>query len=267
LPACPTDPESTEFASEGELTAVESGRATLVPLDDTPVAATHIPATYAEADVRLRLNSVAENVMTLGPAPATVIWCQGCSIGCVGCMSPETWSSTGGVLARVLDVAAWLPTTSSQYLTLAGGEPTEQAQGLNALLDCLTAEWIVTMYSGRTLAELKSDRRPGVSELLNRADLAITGPYRRELHAPLRWRGSSNQELVNISGRIELPDVDAPAGVEVRLRRGGIEFLGVPPQPDFDRQVRAASSALGAELQSSSDPASFPFPVTDPSEA
>ena len=215
----------------------------------------------------LRLNSFATDVPTLGPPPATVLWTQGCSILCAGCMSPDTLNHRGGVLADVEDIATWLPSTSSRNLVLSGGEPSEQAHAIHALLDRLDGEWIVTLFSGRDLDDLLADADPEVSRLVRRVDLAITGPYRRELHASLLWRGSSNQALINVSGRVQLPEVDESAGVVVQLRGVAINAaIGVPPAPDFVQHLRTAAASHGAALVPVSEPPTFPFPVIYPKE-
>ncbi len=176
-------------------------------------------------------------------------------------MSPETWDPAGGVRARVGDVASWVSAADARHVTLAGGEPSEQPEATHALLDCLDPSLRVTLYSGRTREGLEADSRTAVRDLLCRVDLAVLGPYRRDLHAPLLWRGSTNQEIVNISGRVQVPDVDLPAGVMVRLRPRGVELIGVPPEPGAVGRVRSFAAELGADLDTSEEPLSFPFPV------
>ncbi len=215
----------------------------------------------------LRLNSVATDVITLGPPPATVLWTQGCRVLCSGCMSPGTLSHRGGVLADVDDIATWLSSTSSRNLVLSGGEPSEQAHTVHALLDRLDDAWIVTLFSGRDLDDLHADADHDVQRLARRVDLVITGPYRRDLHASLLWRGSSNQALINVSGRVQLPEVDESAGVVVQLRGVALEAaIGVPPAPDFAERLRTAAARHGAELVPVSEAPTFPFPVIHPKE-
>ncbi|MEI7546436.1 MAG: 4Fe-4S cluster-binding domain-containing protein [Actinomycetota bacterium] len=215
----------------------------------------------------LRLNSLATNVTTLGPPPATVLWTQGCRIACSGCMSPGTFSHRGGVLADVDDIATWLSSTNSYSLVLSGGEPSEQAPAVNALLDLLPDEWIVTLYSGRDLDDLLDDADPDVPRLARRVDLAITGPYRHDLHASLLWRASSNQALINVSGRVQLPEVDESAGVVIRLRESALDVaIGVPPAPGFEQHLRTAAARHGVALLPVSEPPTFPFPVIYPKE-
>ncbi|MEK7422695.1 MAG: 4Fe-4S cluster-binding domain-containing protein [Actinomycetota bacterium] len=215
----------------------------------------------------LRLNSIATDVTTLGPPPATVLWTQGCRILCPGCMSLDTLSHRGGVLASGDDIATWLSSTSSRNLVLSGGEPSEQSLAVHALLDRLDHDWTVTLFSGRDLDDLLHDVDPYVPRLVRRVDLAITGPYRRDRHASLLWRGSSNQALINVSGRVQLPEVDESVGVVVQLRGGALDAaIGVPPAPDFAQHLRTAAARHGVALVSASEPPTFPFPVIHPKE-
>lgn len=175
-------------------------------------------------------------------------------------MSRDTWSTTGGAVANVDDVVAWLERLPHRSLVLSGGEPTEQAHALNALLDRLTADWLVTLYSGSDWEELSTTPDIGIAELIGRVDLAIVGPYRRELHADLLWRGSSNQRIVDLSGRVDIPTDDRSAGVVVELRRDGVVAIGVPRGADFDRVLRRELATAGIALGSTSR-STFPFPV------
>ena len=212
----------------------------------------------------LRLNSVAAGVGNLGPSPAAVLWCQGCEHRpCRQCMSPETWNPAAGAGADVVDVARWLDTTASRFLTVSGGEPFEQAAGLNGLLRLLGDEWIVTVYTGFDLAPLRAGAEPEVAALLGRVDLLIAGPYVPERHAPLLWRGSDNQQIHNLTGRAPVPRHDVTAGVTVQLTEAGIEAIGVPPAPGFLPILRAQARQRGIRLRRSDAPRTFPFPVQE----
>lgn len=43
----------------------------------------------------IRLSRLHFPVTALGPGERLGIWFQGCSLGCQGCISPDTWPSTG----------------------------------------------------------------------------------------------------------------------------------------------------------------------------
>lgn len=226
----------------------------------------------------IRLHSVDPHVTTLGPPPAAGIWVQGCDIGCRDCTSRSTWESLGGAHAEVADVAGWLSATGRSNLTLSGGEPMDQAEVLAELIDAirLGQDWVVTCYSGYRLEALQVDHRPGSAALLERIDLLIDGPYLAQQHAPLRWRGSRNQRLHSLTGRVEVPDDpidDVAVGVEVVLVGGeGFELIGVPPVPRMAERFAEALDRNETPVEVSRRARAFPFatvpnPLADPSGA
>ncbi len=211
----------------------------------------------------LRLHSTNDHVTTLGPGPALGIWVQGCPIGCVGCTSRPTWDPRGGVTAEVSDVVHWMNASGLRHVTISGGEPMEQAPALIELIDRARAErdWVVTCYSGYHLDALRRDRRPRTSDLLDRLDLLIDGPYLAQRHAPLLWRGSTNQRVRSLSGRVDLPaDLSAGVAYVSNPDRSG-EFIGVFPEPRLLETVTAALAANGTPVTVSERPRSFPFPT------
>lgn len=219
-----------------------------------------LPVTAGQRPGLLDLHAVAEHVEVLGPGPCAVVWVQYCPLACRGCMSPASWSPRAGVRARLDDVADWLHALPVSMLTVSGGEPFEQAGQLAGLVDRLRAgrDWTVTVYSGYLREHLERDLRPGSSELLERIDLLVDGPYREELHAPLLWRGSTNQRLHVMSDRVQLPTSDTPAGVEFELGTdGSFELVGVPPVPLTDQ----LETLLGGDGPSVAE--DFPFPLVE----
>lgn len=218
------------------------------------------------------LHAVERDVWTLGPGPAAVVWAQGCPLACRGCASVATWDPSSGRSAYVDEVARWVVATGHNHFVLSGGEPAEQAPALAALVDRVREhhDVVVTLYSGFALDGLRRDVRPGSSALVDRVDLVIDGPYVKELHAPLRWRASSNQRLHDLTGRVALPD-DRPAGVAVVISADGTtaDLVGVPEVPGLAREVARAMAAEGVPVDVGRQPRShesFPFP-TFPSSA
>jgi anaerobic ribonucleoside-triphosphate reductase activating protein len=211
----------------------------------------------------LRIHSTNDDVTTLGPGPALGLWVQGCAIGCSGCTSAPTWDQRGGVLAEVGDVARWMARSERRHLTISGGEPMDQAPALLELIDRARADrdWIVTCYSGYRLAALRHDHRPGTSDLLSRLDLLIDGPYVERRHAPLLWRASTNQQIHDLSGRVEIP-VDRSAGVTYQgAPDGSGEFIGVFPEPRFLDRLTEHLATNGTPVVVTERPRPFPFPT------
>ena len=122
---------------------------------------------------------------------------------------------------------------------------------------------VVTAFSGYTLEQLERQPFPGTRDLLGRLDLLIDGRYRRDLHDSLLWRGSSNQRIHNLSGRIEVP-ADESAGLQVRVDGRSFAVVGVPGEPDWTERFEAAlPDALRAVSDGLPSGSTFPFPVVE----
>ena len=211
----------------------------------------------------LRLDTTEDEVTTLGPSPALGIWVQGCDRGCPECASVHTWSSEEGGLAKPADIAHWMNESPLSQLTISGGDPMQQAPALIEMIDLAREkrDWIVTCYSWYLLKQLQEDVLPGTADLLQRLDLLIDGPYVASLHESLLWRGSSNQKIHNLSGRVKLPDHDESAGVTPVIRSdSSFEFVGVYPERGMMDRFIEASALRGTEVSVSTRQRTFPFP-------
>jgi anaerobic ribonucleoside-triphosphate reductase activating protein len=117
------------------------------------------------------------------------------------CYVPETHDPAAGVALGVQDVVAALlhPVGEPRDgITMLGGEPFFQPEGLAALLRALKRRGVDTaVYTGYTLETLGRREEPDVRGALRLTDLLIDGPFVRSLAAGAgRWRGSRNQRLV-----------------------------------------------------------------------
>lgn len=183
----------------------------------------------------LRLFRRESACRVLGPGLRAVLWVQGCSHACPGCLVPESWSPQGPP-SSVDEVAAWiLGCPGIEGITLTGGEPMEQARALACLLDRVRSrrDLGVVCFTGYRLEELRLEEH---GALLSRVDLLIDGPYHLEQHADLLWRGSTNQRLHPLTSRYLafMPEVGGDRGVGLEFRfesDGGYAFAGVPPWP------------------------------------
>jgi anaerobic ribonucleoside-triphosphate reductase activating protein len=166
-----------------------------------PLAASPLPAAADAGGPKLRVARIYHGSMVDGPGRRSVVQLQGCPIRCPGCYVPETHDPAAGVALGVADVAAALLDLAGEPrdgITVLGGEPFSQPQGLAALLRELKRRGIHTVvYTGYTLELLARREDPDVREALRLTDLLIDGPFVRSLAASAgRWRGSRNQRLI-----------------------------------------------------------------------
>ena len=210
----------------------------------------------------LELNKAHWPVTVLGPGRRIGVWVQGCTIHCRGCVSQDTWAPDPTRKIPVADLLAWcrrVARDGPDGITISGGEPFEQPQGLRALLEGL-ARWRqeagldfdILCYSGYALAKLQRQH----ALLLGLLDAIIPEPYVETKPLTNLWRGSGNQPLVPLSdrGRARYANfVDAPAAaagkrMQVAIDGGRIWMIGIPARGDMAR-VEALCADRGLSLE------------------
>ena len=153
-----------------------------------------------------------------GPGLRAVIWVQGCGMHCVGCHNPSLWRHVVRRVHPVDELARWVLRQSGRGLTLSGGEPFEQSLALLELARIVReAGKDVVAFSGFTREQLDGGIRPFSRELLAEVDLLIDGPYEASMPAREGLRGSSNQRLHFLTGRISSAEIVDLPRLEVTL--------------------------------------------------
>lgn len=196
----------------------------------------------------LALNKAHFPVTVLGPGRRIGLWLQGCSIGCPGCVSQDTWAADAGHHVPLAEVLAWCrDVTRGQVfdgVTLSGGEPFDQPAALGALLAALHRwrrelhrDFDILCYSGHPLARLQRDH----AGLLQQLDALIPEPYVDKQPMTHVWRGSANQPLVVCSERGRrryAAHMDTPAEAPGKRMQVGISgqrvwWVGLPARGDL----------------------------------
>jgi anaerobic ribonucleoside-triphosphate reductase activating protein len=211
--------------------------------------------------VRIRIARLHAPVTALGPGTRIGIWLQGCTIGCRGCISQDTWAVTDAALTDVDDVLAFIASHADDRstdpiagLTITGGEPSEQPEALAALLDGVARRrrhdgWDVLCYTG--VEEDEFARR--CPDAYSTVDVLVTGPYQVDRPTDLIWRGSANQRMVLLTelgldrySRYVDATTQRPP-LQVQLDGDGFFLIGVPRTGDRAR-LRRRLAARGIEL-------------------
>jgi anaerobic ribonucleoside-triphosphate reductase activating protein len=150
----------------------------------------------------IKLYGTGDDSIVDGPGIRFAVFTQGCGHGCAGCHNPKAQSFEGGKL--VSTDTLWQKIEDNPLLsgiTLTGGEPFEQAGALVELARRARAKGLtVWAYSGYLFEELKAGvPSADVAELLQEVDVLVDGPFKQELKSlDLRWRGSSNQRIIDV---------------------------------------------------------------------
>ena len=149
---------------------------------------------------------IKTNDVANAPGISVSVYLQGCPHHCPGCHNPETWDYEGGkefegnTIERI-----------EQYLTangihrdlcIMGGEPLCPDNQFLTLLICNTIkdklpDTKIYIWTGYTLEELNKDSNTRISQILEKTDAIIDGPYiaaERDITLPMR--GSRNQRIL-----------------------------------------------------------------------
>ncbi|MYY01552.1 MULTISPECIES: 4Fe-4S single cluster domain-containing protein [unclassified Streptomyces] len=186
---------------------------------------------------------------TLGPGVRSALWVQGCPFSCAGCMAPD-WipfrparQAEPGDLAREL-----LADPRVTGLTFSGGEPMAQAAGLAEVARRAREirDVSVVCFTGHRLERLRTrPPGPGVAALLAAVDVLIDGVYVAALDDGRGLRGSSNQRVHHLTGRLAGSGYDfahRARSAEIAVNGPEALLIGVPPRgllDAFDRAVDA----------------------------
>lgn len=154
----------------------------------------------------MRYAGIIPNDLSAAPGVCVTFFTQGCPHHCPGCHNPETWDYDGGkefegnTIERI-----------EQYLTangihrdlcIMGGEPLCPDNQFLTLLICNTIkdklpDTKIYIWTGYILEELNKDTNTRISQILEKTDAIIDGPYiaaERDITLPMR--GSRNQRIL-----------------------------------------------------------------------
>jgi anaerobic ribonucleoside-triphosphate reductase activating protein len=185
-------------------------------------------------------------VTTLGPGRRAGIWTQGCTLGCRGCVSRDTWEADPSTAIPVSAVLGWLRSLERvDGVTISGGEPFQQPDALRELLEGIRA-WAapdvdVLVYTGYAPSRLHGSAR--FRSLLDLCDAVVAGRYVDRLNttdSAQRWRGSGNQRIIPVSelGRKRYGDAECGETgphMQVSVEGDRIYYIGIPRRGDMER--------------------------------
>ena len=129
-----------------------------------------------------------------GPGIRNVIFFQGCTRHCPGCHNQATWNPCGGYDMKIKELVSLIGSnTPLRRITISGGEPLLQMDGLMELVRQLRAErYDIAVYTGNRLEDVPR-------ELLSMIDYIKVGDYRKEYHTTIKpYVGSTNQEFIKL---------------------------------------------------------------------
>lgn len=169
-----------------------------------------------------------------GPGVRWALWTRGCTLRCPGCCNPELFDRSTGdptpVETLLEDVGAARARHDIEGITILGGEPLEQLEGVTALARGVKALGLgVIVFSGHTLADARGF--PGFDQLWGSLDTFVDGRFdARALDRGRRFVGSTNQQIHHRTFRYRDDDLwRGQAGAEARIAPDGTLSLHGSP--------------------------------------
>lgn len=185
---------------------------------------------FDRSQMTLRLHAFLPRGRANGPGWRSVVWVQGCSLGCPGCFNPQTHGrEEAGEAAGVAEVMRRILAAGTEGLTVSGGKPLQQAEAVVALLEEARAVGLSTLlFTGLAWEEVR--RLPLAPRILRCVDVLLAGRYvveRRVAHGLL---GSANKTVHLLSPRHTLEEIAAtPEAEAVILPDGQVVLSGIRP--------------------------------------
>jgi anaerobic ribonucleoside-triphosphate reductase activating protein len=164
----------------------------------------------------VRISGYVHDSLVEGPGRRTSVFFSGCTLGCLGCWVPHLHSREAGTLVPVDRLADALldPAHDRDGVSILGGEPFQQPDGLLALVRALRARGCrhVLAFSGYTHERLRrlAERQAAIGAVLDEIDVLVDGPYLEALADTAGpWTGSGNQHVIDLvatrrAGRVVL---------------------------------------------------------------
>ena len=161
----------------------------------------------------MNYSAIKNNDIAHGPGVRVTLFVSGCTHRCKGCFNENTWDFEAGEPFTEATEGELLKAGESPYvsgLTLLGGEPFEPSNqaGLLPFLRTWREAFPrknVWCYTGCVLEkDLLSPSRwrtEHTDEMLSMIDVLVDGPFVEPLKdISLKFRGSSNQRILDLSG-------------------------------------------------------------------
>ena len=171
----------------------------------------------------LNIHAVLPSSRVNGPGSRMVIFFQGCTRGCHDCFNPDTHPLEIRQSLSIEDIFSRFHSAGVEGITVSGGEPFLQPDGLICLLKTArkTFNLNTIVYTGFTYEEILE--MPALYRSLRYIDVLIDGAYEDEKkERSLLARGSTNQRFHFLTGRYELADFHMPGKVEIIIGSDGI---------------------------------------------
>ena len=139
--------------------------------------------------------------MNQGDGINVSLWMQGCEHKCEGCYSPHTWGFNSGHVFTANTIGFIINLLSKdgihKNLSILGGE-TLSPNKIEPLTELVTRvkkelpDTKIFLWTGYTWDCVKQ------LNLVKHLDVIVDGRYEKDQHNPSRYKGSSNQRVIDV---------------------------------------------------------------------
>ena len=147
---------------------------------------------------------IVEDTTVDGPGFRTSVYSSGCPHRCPGCHNPQSWEIDNGHPVETDEILKIILADPFADVTFTGGDPMFQPQGFAELAQAIRENstkniWCYTGYRFEDLLQ-----NPAQKALLEQIDVLVDGRFIDALKDDeLRFRGSSNQRIINVPASLE----------------------------------------------------------------
>lgn len=161
----------------------------------------------------MRYHNITKDDMLNGDGLRVVLWVAGCAHCCRECQNPITWDPDGGLLFDEQAKQELFNQLEKEYIfgiTFSGGDPLHSANRAdvrNLMMEIKEKfpDKTIWLYTGDVWENLMNDT------LMKYVDVLVDGEFILELKdTKLRWRGSSNQRVIDVQKTLESEDISVP---------------------------------------------------------
>lgn len=139
-----------------------------------------------------------------GPGFRSVLWFQGCSHKCAGCINPQTHDINNGINVNIDNIINDILQVKLQSgVTLSGGDPLYQIEACIQIVKKLKEHNInIWCYTGFEYEYLITKQI--YKDCLQYIDVLVDGPFIEVLQDyNLQFKGSSNQRIIDIQKSLQ----------------------------------------------------------------
>ena len=159
----------------------------------------------------MKYNLIRKMDISNGPGVRVSVFMQGCEFHCKNCFNPNTWGFDDGTDFTEETIDKILDLCGQDYvkgLSILGGEPMHPR---NIEATTKLAKAFKERYPNKTIwawSGFLFDKYLKDKEVSKYIDVLVDGQYVDELHDPtLKWRGSSNQRVIDVPKSLATGDI------------------------------------------------------------